>query len=55
LGELYGGDVLVSVLNDRGPEMQKILKDAGWPGDGEGGGWDKNGAEREIEKLEDED
>lgn len=33
--------------------MKKIMMDAGWPGDGEGGGWDREKAEKERWDRED--
>ncbi|KAH6707937.1 hypothetical protein BKA61DRAFT_615986 [Leptodontidium sp. MPI-SDFR-AT-0119] len=33
-------------------KMMRILRDAGWPGDGEGGGWDKAGAEVAMHKMQ---
>jgi len=34
--------------------LKKIMKDAGWPGDGEGGGWNKHQAAIEMDKREEE-
>ncbi|KAH9211737.1 hypothetical protein DL95DRAFT_464583 [Leptodontidium sp. 2 PMI_412] len=36
-------------------KMMRILKDARWPGDGEGGGWDKAGAEVAMHKMQQDD
>ncbi|KAH7323455.1 hypothetical protein BKA65DRAFT_481274 [Rhexocercosporidium sp. MPI-PUGE-AT-0058] len=32
-------------------KMMRIMRDAGWPRDGEGGGWDKEGAEIAVNKM----
>ena len=32
--------------------MKKILTDCGWPGDGEGGAWDRVRAEKECKEME---
>lgn len=29
----------------------EIMRDAGWPGDGEGNSWDRDGAEAAMERL----
>jgi hypothetical protein len=34
--------------------LKKIMRDAGWPGDGEGGGWNKDQVATEIDKREEE-
>ncbi|KAH8650611.1 hypothetical protein BGZ60DRAFT_569495 [Tricladium varicosporioides] len=34
--------------------LKGIFRDAGWPGDGEGGGWDRKGADEKIVELMDE-
>jgi hypothetical protein len=34
--------------------MKQILTDCGWPGDGEGRGWDKERAEKDVEEMEQE-
>jgi hypothetical protein len=34
--------------------MKQILTDCGWPCDGEGGGWDKERAEKDVEEMEQE-
>jgi hypothetical protein len=50
-------DVYEADEDDEGCEvLKKILRDAGWPGDGEGNGWDRDAADQkmgETEELED--
>lgn len=54
--EEFGRGAVVQILPQYATEDQlkriQILKDAGWPGDGEGGGWDKVKAERETQEWQ---
>lgn len=36
-------------------KLKNIMLHAGWPGDGQGGGWDKAGAEAAMERLREEE
>ncbi|KAF2456016.1 hypothetical protein BDY21DRAFT_347703 [Lineolata rhizophorae] len=43
-----------SQIDEEYNHMRKALQDAGWPGDGEGGGWDRDAAAKKFSEIEEE-